>query len=119
MPSILYEPVQNSTRPQRRVFTQVFRIPMKQISIDGTADGRGPGGHVPTAPRTLKERLRWPLMLALPIVLVVASGARYMAGERYVVTDDAFVRAARDSINARVSGQGGEGAGHDNPPGSK
>src|ERR1700754_3110056 len=39
-----------------------------------------------------------------------------MAGERYVVTDDAFVRAARDSINARVSGQVVEVAVHDNQP---
>lgn len=29
----------------------------------------------------------------------------YLAERRYVATDDAFVRAAKDSINARVSGQ--------------
>ncbi len=55
--------------------------------------------------RTLKERLRRPLMLAVPIVLVAVGAAEYLAEEPYVSTDDAFVRAAKDSINARVSGQ--------------
>jgi membrane fusion protein (multidrug efflux system) len=66
-----------------------------------------PASSDDTAPtsRDIRARLRLPLMVALPILLVVGSGAKYIAGERYVSTDDAFVRAAKDSINARVSGQ--------------
>jgi len=55
--------------------------------------------------RTLGERLRRPLMLAFPIVLAAAGAGKYLAEEPYVSTDDAFVRAAKDSINARVAGQ--------------
>ncbi|WP_254065681.1 HlyD family secretion protein [Acidisoma sp. L85] len=35
----------------------------------------------------------------------MAGGAYYVAEEPYVSTDDAFVRVAKESINARVSGQ--------------
>jgi len=55
--------------------------------------------------KTLKQRLRRPLLAAFPIVLALIGGAVYLADEPYVSTDDAFIRAAKDSINARVSGQ--------------
>jgi len=55
--------------------------------------------------RTFRQRLRRPLMLVLPIALAVAGAGEYLAEAPYVSTDDAFVRAAKDSINARVSGQ--------------
>jgi membrane fusion protein, multidrug efflux system len=55
--------------------------------------------------RTLRQRLRRPLLIGLPIVLALVGAAVYLAGEGYVSTDDAFVRAAKDSINSRVSGQ--------------
>jgi membrane fusion protein (multidrug efflux system) len=53
----------------------------------------------------LRERLRRPLMILLPILLAALGTAYYVAEEPYVSTDDAFVRAAKESINARVSGQ--------------
>ncbi len=70
----------------------------------------------PAAPRrkTLREQLRRPLMIAFPLVLGVIGIAVYLVEEPYVSTDDAFVRAAKDSINARVSGQVVEIAVHDN-----
>src|ERR1700704_5033452 len=55
--------------------------------------------------RSLRERLRLPLMLALPIMLAVFAAAEYLGQETYVWTDDAFVRAAKESLNTRVSGQ--------------
>ena len=55
--------------------------------------------------RTLRERLRRPLMLAVPLMLAAVGVAEYLAQEPYVSTDDAFVRAAKVSINARVAGQ--------------
>lgn len=58
-----------------------------------------------TTARTTRERLRWPLMFGLPLVLGVGAAIWLFASARYVSTNNAFVRAARDSINARVSGQ--------------
>ncbi len=64
--------------------------------------------------KPLRERLRWPLMLALPLVAVAVGAATYIADEPYVSTDDAFVRMARESVNARVGGQAVEIAVQDN-----
>jgi membrane fusion protein (multidrug efflux system) len=76
-------------------------------------DARTSRALVPPAPdqpaatpkRSLRERLRWPLLLAFPLLLVVVGIAYYLAGEPYVSTNDAFVYAAKESINARVAGQ--------------
>ncbi|MCP3443059.1 HlyD family secretion protein [Bradyrhizobium sp. CCGUVB14] len=62
----------------------------------------------------LGTRLRRPLMLAVPVIVAVFGTSLYLAQERYVSTDDAFVRAAKVTINARVSGQAIEIAVHDN-----
>jgi membrane fusion protein (multidrug efflux system) len=60
------------------------------------------------------KRLRRPLMVALPAVAAVLGVLMYVAQEGYVSTDDAFVRAAKVTINARVSGQAVEIAVRDN-----
>jgi len=76
-----------------------------------------PVAHVGTAAvarRSLLERMRRPLILALPIALAVFGVAEYLVEEPYVSTDDAFVRAAKVTINARVAGQAVEIAVHDN-----
>jgi membrane fusion protein (multidrug efflux system) len=71
--------------------------------------------HVVAMPgKTVRERLRRPLMLALPIVLAAFGAAYYLVEEPYVSTDDAFVRAAKITLNARVAGQAVEIAVHDN-----
>jgi len=44
-------------------------------------------------------------MVAFPLLLAVAGALYYLTQEGQVSTDDAFVRAAKESINARVSGQ--------------
>ncbi|WFU78445.1 HlyD family secretion protein [Bradyrhizobium sp. CIAT3101] len=62
----------------------------------------------------LGTRLRRPLMLAVPIIVAVFGASLYLAQEQYVSTDDAFVRAAKVTINARVSGQAIEIAVRDN-----
>lgn len=74
-----------------------------------------PGAAEATRP-SMSAYWRKPLMLALPLMLVIGGGGVYLAGKRYVTTDDAFVRAARDSINARVSGQVVQIAVKDNEP---
>jgi membrane fusion protein, multidrug efflux system len=70
---------------------------------------------IPVSPRrALTERMRRPLLLAVPIVLAVLGAAVYFVEEPYVSTTDAFVRAAKITINARVAGQAVEIAVHDN-----
>jgi membrane fusion protein (multidrug efflux system) len=82
--------------------------------FDRIADGPA-SGHAAAAPgRPIRERLRRPLMLALPIVAAVLGAAWYLAEEPYVSTDNAFVRAAKVTVNARVGGQAVEIAVHDN-----
>ena len=53
----------------------------------------------------LRERLRRPLLILFPAILAALGTAYYLAEEPYVSTDDAFVRAAKESVNARVTGQ--------------
>ncbi len=54
------------------------------------------------------------MILAFPILLLAGGAAEIMARQRYISTDDAFVRVAKDSINARVGGQVVEIAVRDN-----
>jgi membrane fusion protein (multidrug efflux system) len=73
--------------------------------FDETVEGLGSAEHAEKARRSIKQRLRRPLMVALPLLLALGGGARYLHGARDMATDDAFVRAAKVSINARVPGQ--------------
>jgi membrane fusion protein, multidrug efflux system len=76
---------------------------------------RSVAGRFPARPRkTLRERLRPFLLFGFPLLLAMAGAAYYFAEEPYVSTDDAFVRVAKESINARVSGQVVEVAVKDN-----
>ena len=64
--------------------------------------------------RTLRQRVRLPLMLAGPLVVLLAGGYWYLTGGRYVSTDDAYVQAARVAISTDVSGRVVEIDVHDN-----
>ena len=55
--------------------------------------------------RSLRQRLRVPLMLAGPILVLLAAGYWYLTGGRYVSTDDAYVQAARVAISTDISGR--------------
>ena len=68
-------------------------------------DHPAPGYRVAEPRKPLRERLRRPLLILFPILLAAVGSAYYLAEEPYVSTDDAFVRAAKESINARVAGQ--------------
>ncbi len=72
-------------------------------------------GDVALAPRrAIGERMRRPLVWALPIALAAFGIVTYLAEEPYVSTNDAFVRAAKVTVNARVAGQAVEIAVRDN-----
>jgi membrane fusion protein (multidrug efflux system) len=78
---------------------------MMDTQFDRAVDRPIPELTVARPRKPLKERLRRPLMLLFPLILAGAGAAEYLAQEPYVSTDDAFVRAAKETINARVSGQ--------------
>ena len=66
--------------------------------------------------RPLRQRLRMPLMLLAPIVVVAGAGYFYLTGGRYESTDDAYVQAARVSVSSNVSGRVVELDVRDNQP---
>ena len=55
--------------------------------------------------RSLRQRLRLPLMIGGPVVVLLAAGYWYLTGGRYVSTDDAYVQAARVAISTDISGR--------------
>ncbi|NWB99124.1 HlyD family secretion protein [Pseudomonas gingeri] len=85
--------------------TQPFDIPASQ-----TFEHPGPN----PIRKPLKEILRPLLMVGVPLLFAALGYARYLAGEPYVSTDNAYARVAKASINARVSGQVVEIAVEDN-----
>src|SRR5579871_2904023 len=72
---------------------------------DRALDRVAPDHRAAIAKKPLRERLRRPLLVLVPILLLAGGTAYYLAEEPYVSTDDAFVRAAKESVNARVAGQ--------------
>ena len=85
-----------------------------QTVFDRVVDAPAPARVAAKPARSIRERLRRPLMLAVPILLALFGAGYYFAEEPYVSTDDAFVRAAKITVNARVAGQAVEIAVHDN-----
>ena len=83
-------------------------------TVDRTADQTPPEPATAKPTKALKERLRRPLMLGLPILLAAFGVAYYLVEEPYVSTTDAFVRAAKITVNARVAGQAVDIAVRDN-----
>ena len=55
--------------------------------------------------RSLRQRVRMPLMLAGPLVVALAASWWYLTTGRFVSTDDAYIQAARVQISNDVSGR--------------
>ncbi|SFO95631.1 membrane fusion protein, multidrug efflux system [Bradyrhizobium sp. Ghvi] len=91
-----------------------FHEAAAEARFDRTVDDPPPERAVALPRRSLLERMRRPLMLVLPVVVALLGAAVYLVQEPYVSTDNAFVRAAKVTVNARVSGQAVEIAVHDN-----
>jgi membrane fusion protein (multidrug efflux system) len=91
------------------------RLPVAEgTQLDRIVDHPTPARTAAMPGRSIRERLRRPLMLFVPIAVAALGAAAYLASERYVSTDDAFVRAAKVTVNARVAGQAVEIAVRDN-----
>jgi membrane fusion protein (multidrug efflux system) len=66
------------------------------------------------ARRPLRQRLRLPLMILGPVLVLLVAAWWYLMSGRYVTTDDAYVQAARTMVSADVSGRVVAVAVHDN-----
>ena len=64
--------------------------------------------------RPLRQRLRLPLMVLGPAIVLLGGAYWYLTTGRYVSTDDAYVDAARVAISNEVSGRVAEIDVHDN-----
>jgi len=62
-------------------------------------------GRVGTPTRPLRQRLRLPLMVAGPVVVVLGGLWWFLTTGRYVETDDAYIQSARTVISADVNGR--------------
>ena len=76
-----------------------------EARLNRTLDGPSDRVRVMRPQIPLRERLRRPLLILFPAMLAAFGAAYYLAEEPYVSTDDAFVYAAKESVNARVAGQ--------------
>jgi membrane fusion protein, multidrug efflux system len=76
-----------------------------QKQSDQTVEGWGASARAAEPGRSIKARLRLPLMLGLPLLLAIGGGAAYLSLAHEAITDDACVQAAKVSINVRVPGQ--------------
>src|ERR1700688_3470539 len=52
----------------------------------------------------LRKRMRFILLVVVPVIAVVAGLVFYMMGGRYVSTDDAYVHAAKLMVSTDISG---------------
>ena len=57
------------------------------------------------AGKPLREKLRRPLLALFPLMLAAAGATYAITQAPYQVTDDAYIRAAKEQLNARVAGQ--------------
>src|SRR5262247_633163 len=65
-----------------------------------------PRTEVPAAPPTKRpKRLRFVLLVVVPLIAAVAGLALYLAGGRYITTDNAYVGAQKVLITPDISGK--------------
>lgn len=74
---------------------------------DTVADAGAPATATDAADAKARKRRRWRflLLVVLPLVAVASIGWLYLAGGRYVTTDNAYVSAQKVLITADVSGR--------------
>jgi membrane fusion protein (multidrug efflux system) len=78
---------------------------MSQAATAGSSASASPRvTEAPTRRRISRAALRPVLMLGGILIVAVASGAWWITGGRYVSIDDAYVRAAKETVATDVSG---------------
>ena len=56
-------------------------------------------------PRTLGQRLRWPLMVGVPVLILAGVGVVVLTGGKSETTDNAYVQSSRTSISTSIDGR--------------
>lgn len=72
---------------------------------DMSQDRRVDESAEPTERRALKTRLRKPLLLIAPVLVILGALYFYLQGGRYEATDNAYVQTGLVGITPKVSGQ--------------
>jgi membrane fusion protein (multidrug efflux system) len=81
---------------------------MSQTRQDAAQIAAGePAGSAPefSGTTSLGRRLRLPLLIGAPVIVVLACLFLYLTGGRYQSTDDAFIQSARVDVSANVAGR--------------
>jgi membrane fusion protein, multidrug efflux system len=60
--------------------------------------------HRPPQP-TLGQRLRWPLMIGGPLLIIVVAGYFVLTGGKFQTTDNAYVQTARAAVSPSIDGR--------------
>ncbi len=67
-------------------------------------------------PRTLGQRLRWPLMIGVPLLILAGVGFVVLTGGKSETTDNAYVQSSRTAISTSIDGRVVEIAVRENQP---
>jgi membrane fusion protein (multidrug efflux system) len=85
-----------------------MNAPRVHDDTEGLA-GKGAAGRAPAAAapavRTRLQRMRMPLILAAPVVVLGLGAYLYLTTGRYQSTDDAYTQAATVSVSSNVAGR--------------
>jgi membrane fusion protein, multidrug efflux system len=73
--------------------------PTEEVAVD-----EAPAADRTPPRRSLARRLRKPLLLLGPLVVLIGAGYVYVTGGRYVSTENAYIRAHKVAISAQISG---------------
>ena len=78
---------------------EALRREPSQVTLEGRPE------PAPPPPRSLVSRLRWPLMIAGPLVILAATAYFVLTSGRFQSTDDAYVQAGRVPVSASIGGR--------------
>jgi membrane fusion protein (multidrug efflux system) len=82
--------------------------PAEEVTVDDASVDKATGTDAPAdeAPprRKLGQRLRKPLLMLGPLVVLAVAGYVYLTGGRYVDTENAYIRARKVAVSAQISG---------------
>ena len=85
--------------PPRVASAEALRREPSQVSVDGRPEPAAP------PPRSFIARMRWPLMIAGPLVILAATAYFVLTSGRFQSTDDAYVQVGRVPVSASIGGR--------------
>jgi membrane fusion protein (multidrug efflux system) len=80
----------------------------RELEPAAESEARGPqaaGGEAEAPAAARRSRLRLPLLLAAPILVLVGALYFYLTGGRYEATDNAYLQSGQVGVTASVGGQ--------------